>query len=116
MLASVPVGCQLRKVGKRIHCQMIFVHILNWGRGKEIHIKGYERMRKNLKEARQKAGMTQQQMADKLNITLVYYQKIEAGDRTGDFIIWDTLEDITGIHQRKLRENLETCLCQEDNL
>ena len=28
----------------------------------------------------------------------------EAGDRTGDFAIWDTLEDITGIHQRKLRE------------
>ena len=61
-------------------------------------------MRKNLKEARQKAGLTQQQMADKVNISLVYYQKIEAGDRTGDFTIWDTLEDITGIHQRILRE------------
>lgn len=46
-------------------------------------------MRKNLKEARQKAGMTQQQLADKLEISLVYYQKIEAGDRTGDFAIWD---------------------------
>lgn len=61
-------------------------------------------MRKNLKEARQKAGMTQQQMADRLGITLVYYQKIEQGSRTGDFELWDTLEDITGVHQRKLRE------------
>lgn len=61
-------------------------------------------MRKNLKEARQKAGMTQQQMADRLEISLRYYQNIEAGDRTGDFIIWDTLEDVTGIHQRVLRE------------
>lgn len=61
-------------------------------------------MRKNLKEARQKAGMTQQQMADKLEISLRYYQNIEAGSRTGDFVIWDTLEDITGIHQRILRE------------
>lgn len=61
-------------------------------------------MRKNLKKARRKAGMTQQQMADKLEISLTYYQKIEAGSRTGDFWIWDTLEDITGIHQRKLRE------------
>ncbi len=61
-------------------------------------------MRKNLKEARQRAGMTQQQMADRLGISLVYYQKIEAGNRTGDFSIWDMLEDITGIHQRKLRE------------
>nr|DAT74534.1 MAG TPA: Helix-turn-helix XRE-family like protein [Bacteriophage sp.] len=61
-------------------------------------------MRMNLKNARKKAGMTQQQMADALTITLVYYQKIESGERTGGFDIWDKLEDITGIHQRKLRE------------
>ena len=61
-------------------------------------------MRKNLKEARQRAGMTQQQMADRLEISLRYYQNIEAGERTGDFVIWDILEDITGIHQRILRE------------
>lgn len=61
-------------------------------------------MREKLKQARKAKGLTQQQMADKLGISLVYYQKIEAGDRTGDFFIWDTLEDITGIHQRVLRE------------
>ena len=55
-------------------------------------------MRENLRKARKAAGMTQQAMADKLKISLVYYQKIEAGDRTGDYWIWDTLEDITGIH------------------
>ena len=60
--------------------------------------------REILKKARKEAGMTQQQMADKLEIGLRYYQNIEAGDRTGDFAIWDTLEDITGIHQWKLRE------------
>jgi hypothetical protein len=48
-------------------------------------------------------------MADELNISLIYYQKIEAGERTGDFAIWDRLEDITGIHQRVLRE------CQSTN-
>ena len=62
------------------------------------------KMRKNLKEARQKAGMTQQQMADKLKISLRYYQNIEDGSRTGDFTLWDRLEDITDIHQRILRE------------
>lgn len=61
-------------------------------------------MRKNLQEARKKAGMTQQQMADRLFISLIYYQKIEEGSRTGDFRIWDMLEEITGIHQRILRE------------
>ena len=65
-------------------------------------------MRKVLKKARQDAGLTQQQMADRLRISLVYYQKIEQGTRTGDFYIWDTLEDITGVHQRKLREMLDT--------
>lgn len=60
--------------------------------------------RENLKKARREAGMTQQQMADKLGISLRYYQNIETGDRTGGFDIWDELEEITGIHQRKLRE------------
>lgn len=61
-------------------------------------------MRKNLKEVRTAAGLTQQQIADKLEISLRYYQKIEAGERTGDFAIWDALEDIFNVHQRKLRE------------
>lgn len=60
--------------------------------------------RETLKKARKDAGMTQQNMADAIGISLVYYQKIEKGDRDGCFDIWDALEDITGIHQRKLRE------------
>ena len=73
-------------------------------------------MRQNLKEARQRAGMTQQQMADKLEISLRYYQNIEAGSRTGDFGIWDMLEEITGIHQRILREISENHPALGDNL
>ena len=38
-------------------------------------------MRKNLKEARKAAGMTQQQVADLIGITLSHYQMIEQGDR-----------------------------------
>lgn len=72
-------------------------------------------MRKTLKDARQKVGMTQQQMADRLGISLRYYKQIEAGQRTGDFQIWDDLEDITGIHQRKLREISTIHPDQEDN-
>lgn len=61
-------------------------------------------MRLNLKKARIDICMTQQAMADRLNISLRYYQQIEKGDRTGDFSLWDSLEDITGVHQRILRE------------
>ncbi len=72
-------------------------------------------MRWNLKEARLKISMTQQQMADRLKISLRYYQNIEAGSRTGDFCIWDALEDITGIHQRILREISENRPGQGDS-
>lgn len=72
-------------------------------------------LRENLKKARQAAKMTQQQMADRLEISLRYYQNIEDGNRTGNFDIWDKLEDITGIHQRKLREISEIHHAQADN-
>ncbi|MCI9025247.1 MAG: helix-turn-helix transcriptional regulator [Dorea sp.] len=62
-------------------------------------------MRKNLKEARQKAGMTQQQMADKLEIGLRHYKKIESGETLGSIPLWDDMEDLLGINQRVLREN-----------
>ena len=61
-------------------------------------------MRENLKNARKTANMTQQQVADKIGISLRYYQNIEQGSRTGDFEIWDNLEDLFNIHQRVLRE------------
>ena len=73
-------------------------------------------MRHNLKKARQEAGMTQQQTADYLGIGLRYYKQIEAGQRTGDFTLWDMLEDLFGIHQRILRETQEICPGIEDNL
>lgn len=72
-------------------------------------------MRENLKRARKEKGLTQQQMADKLGISLRYYQNLEQGSRTGDFAIWDELEDITGVHQRKLRELSATHRDQADN-
>lgn len=72
-------------------------------------------MRENLKRARKEKGLTQQQMADKLGISLRYYQNLEQGSRTGDFAIWDDLEDITGVHQRILREISSTHRGPEDS-
>lgn len=62
-------------------------------------------MRQNLKEARQKAGMTQKQVAEYLGITKIGYQQIEYGTRIGKIETWDKLEDLFKIHQRTLREN-----------
>lgn len=62
-------------------------------------------MRENLKDARKKAGFTQQQVAEHLGISERYYRFIESGARDGDFEIWDSLEDLFGIHQRILRKS-----------
>lgn len=61
-------------------------------------------MREQLKKARKEAGMTQQQVAEYLEISERYYRFIEAGERDGDYSMWDSLEDLFGIHQRILRE------------
>lgn len=61
-------------------------------------------MRRNLKNARQKTGLTQKAVAEYLGMTERAYQRIESGERTGTIETWDLLEDLFGIHQRKLRE------------
>lgn len=54
-------------------------------------------MREELKNARKTANMTQQQVADKIEISLVYYQKIEQGSRNGN----NGLVDFTGWKPRE---------------
>ena len=61
-------------------------------------------MRRNLQAARKAKGMTQQDVADYLEIGLRHYQKIEYADLNGPFEVWDALEDLLGVHQRILRE------------
>lgn len=72
-------------------------------------------MREILKQARIEKKMTQQQVADHLEISLRYYKQIEAGNRNGNFEIWDNLEDLFKVHQRKLREISESHLFPEEN-
>lgn len=61
-------------------------------------------MRENLKEARRKAGMTQKQVAEYLNMSEIGYRQIESGKRIGSIKIWDMLEDLFDINQRTLRK------------
>ncbi len=61
-------------------------------------------MRKNLQQARQKAGMTQKDVAEYLRISETHYQKIEYGNIIGKITMWDMLEDLFNVPQRNLRE------------
>lgn len=67
--------------------------------------KGGGAMRQALKNARRAAGLTQQQAADRLGITLRYYKDIESGVKLGAIDLWDALEDLFGVHQRELRRD-----------
>lgn len=72
-------------------------------------------MRTRLQAARKAAGLTQQQVADQLGLTLNHYQKIEYGILKGSFEVWDALEDLLGIHQRLLRSIPEKNPAPEEN-
>lgn len=61
-------------------------------------------MRPNLKQARLDKGMTQQQVADHLGISLRHYQRMESGEIIGFVELWDDLEDLFNVHQRVLRQ------------
>ena len=62
-------------------------------------------MRENLKAARTAKGMTQHQLSEHLGISLRHYQRMESGEIIGFVELWDDLEDLFSIHQRKLRED-----------
>lgn len=72
--------------------------------------------RHNLKQARLSKGMTQKQVAEHLHTAERYYKQIEYGERMGSIAIWDALEDLFSIHQRKLREISETHHDKEEHL
>lgn len=60
--------------------------------------------RERLKEARKRAGMTQQEVAEYLNISERHYKFMESGHTVGNVQLWDKLEDLFNVHQRILRE------------
>ena len=60
-------------------------------------------MREKLKAARKAAGLTRKHVAEHLGLSERYYGYIENGDRSGDFEIWDMLEDLFKVHQKVLR-------------
>lgn len=60
-------------------------------------------MRK-LNTIRKEKGMSAREVSEKIGVTLRYYRQMESGERTGQANLWDSLEDIMGVHQRILRE------------
>lgn len=51
-------------------------------------------MRKKLKNARKEHQLTQTELAEKLDITLQHYQRLEAGTSEGSVKVWSKLKEI----------------------
>ena len=62
-------------------------------------------MRRNLRQAREAMGLTQAEVAKKVFVCHKHYSEIERGIAVGSVDVWDELEDLFGINQRKLRED-----------
>lgn len=73
-------------------------------------------LRPKLQAARVRAGLTQQDLADRLGLSLRHYQKIEYAELNGSFAVWDALEDLLGVHQRTLRETVNRRPVPKGNL
>jgi DNA-binding XRE family transcriptional regulator len=59
--------------------------------------------RQTLYEARERARMTQEQVARHIGVTKQQYSRVENGRQVGSIALWDALEDLFQINQRKLR-------------
>lgn len=67
----------------------------------------YDIIRKNIKEYRKKANLTQQQLADKAGISMNYIAKIESKNMQRGFtiVVAGRIADALGIDIRLLFEN-----------
>lgn len=61
-------------------------------------------MRYNLITSREKKELSISEMSKILKISERMYRYIESGERTGSYKLWDSLEDLFKIPQRRLRE------------
>lgn len=71
--------------------------------------------RETLKKARKEKAMTQREVAEYLRVGERHYKKIESGETLGSIALWDELEDLFNVHQRKLREISESHPDKEGN-
>ena len=59
--------------------------------------------------------MTQKQVAEYMGVCDRHYKYIESGKIVGNVELWDKLEDLFNVHQRKLRENVAIHPDTKDN-
>jgi len=80
---------------------------------KSIYTREYSVVLRLLKEARERAGITQVALAEKLGQTQSFVSKLERGDRRLDIVQIRTLCGIYGVTLPEFVERLEIALRQK---
>jgi transcriptional regulator with XRE-family HTH domain len=80
---------------------------------KTIYSGEYALVLRLLREAREKAGITQMQLAKKLGLTQSFVSKIERGDRRLDIVQLRTVCRVLGISLLEFVKQFEEELAQE---
>lgn len=80
---------------------------------KSIHTRDYEVFRRQLREARERAGITQVELAAKLETTQSFVSKVELGDSRLDVIQLRAILDAIGVRLADFIDQLEKELNRE---
>jgi transcriptional regulator with XRE-family HTH domain len=74
---------------------------------KSVHTRPYKVLQKHLVAARQEAGFTQQQLAQKLGRPQSFVAKYEGGERRLDIVELLSITELLGIDERHLFKALK---------
>ena len=80
---------------------------------KSLHTDAYQRLPELLRQARQKAGLTQQEVAGRLNTHQSYIAKVEKGERRIDVVEFVQLVRTLGASSPALIKKIEAVVAAE---
>ena len=80
---------------------------------KSLHTTAYQRLTELLLQARQKAGLTQQEVADRLNTHQSYIAKVEKGERRIDVVEFIQLVRVIGASSPALIKKIEAIVAKD---
>ena len=81
---------------------------------KSLHTDAYQTLTELLREARKRAGLTQQEVADRLNTHQSYVAKVEKGERRIDVVEFVQLAKAIGASSPALIKKIEAAVVEDE--
>ena len=81
---------------------------------KSLHTDAYQTLTKLLRQVRQRSGLTQQEVADRLNTHQSYVAKVEKGERRIDVVEFVLLVRAIGASSPALLKKIEAAVVEDE--